>query len=199
MKMMMMIVLNVFRSCYMNEEFGTFLIYFMVMMMMMMRRRRRIHGDDGDDDDNEYDDVDHLHAIDISAGEEGDRGDGDAPSQENKNLTIIALTNWSSVIIVSKITVTIKIIVISILIIITGIEEEREVKDPKMVIAKQAAKQIILRPNLRMIMTMVMTTVMMMMTMVMTMAMTMVMRMVMTMVMTMVMIDLIMMWMKKRW
>ena len=72
------------------------------------------------------------------------------------------MTTWSCVII-SKITVTIKIIIISIFIIITGIEEEREVKDPKMVIAKQAAKHIILRPNLMVMMTMVMMMVMIMM------------------------------------
>ena len=45
---------------------------------------------------------------------------------------------------------------ISIIIIIimaeTGMDEEREVNDPKTVIPKQAAKQIFFRPNLRMAM-----------------------------------------------
>ena len=47
-------------------------------------------------------------------------------------------------------------IIISIIIIIimaeTGMDEEREVNDPKTVIPKQAAKQIFFRPNLRMAM-----------------------------------------------
>ena len=34
----------------------------------------------------------------------------------------------------------------------TGMDEEREVNDPKTVIPKQAAKQIFFRPNLRMVM-----------------------------------------------
>ena len=34
----------------------------------------------------------------------------------------------------------------------TGMDEEREVNDPKTVIPKQAAKQIFFRPNLRMAM-----------------------------------------------
>ena len=45
---------------------------------------------------------------------------------------------------------------ISIIIIIimaeTGMDEEREVNDPKTVIPKQAVKQIFFRPNLRMAM-----------------------------------------------
>ena len=47
-------------------------------------------------------------------------------------------------------------IIISIIIIIimaeTGMDEEREVNDPKTVIPKQAVKQIFFRPNLRMAM-----------------------------------------------
>ena len=47
-------------------------------------------------------------------------------------------------------------IIISITIIIimaeTGMDEEREVNDPKTVIPKQAVKQIFFRPNLRMVM-----------------------------------------------
>ena len=35
----------------------------------------------------------------------------------------------------------------------TGMDEEREVNDPKTVIPKQAVKQIFFRPNLRMAMT----------------------------------------------
>ena len=42
-----------------------------------MSKMMRIHDED---------DVDHLHAIDVSGGEEGDGGNGDAPAEENKNL-----------------------------------------------------------------------------------------------------------------
>ena len=50
-----------------------------------------------------------------------------------------------------KIMIIINIITI-IIMAETGMDEEREVNDPKTVIPKQAAKQIFFRPNLRMAM-----------------------------------------------
>ena len=53
--------------------------------------------DDGDDDDEEEsDDVgdgNHLHAIDVAAREEGDGGNGDAPTQKDKNLAMARCYN----------------------------------------------------------------------------------------------------------
>ena len=50
---------------------------------------------DDDDDDEEVEDEsanigdgNHLHAIDVAAREEGDGGNGDAPTQEDKNLAM---------------------------------------------------------------------------------------------------------------
>ena len=43
-------------------------------------------GNKNDEENDDDDDVNHLHAIDISRGEEGDSGNSDAPAQENKNL-----------------------------------------------------------------------------------------------------------------
>ena len=50
----------------------------LVMCVIMMRRRKRIYPnedyeEDDDDDTGEDDDVNHIHAVDISAGEEGHR------------------------------------------------------------------------------------------------------------------------------
>ena len=59
------------------------------MMKKIRKRRWRRKGEDngaeGDDDAN------HLHAIDISAGEEGYRGDSNTPTQEDKNLSSVIL------------------------------------------------------------------------------------------------------------
>ena len=53
--------------------------------------RERIHNDDDAEGDDDDDDVNHLHAIDISAGEERYRGDSNTPTQEDKNLSIVKI------------------------------------------------------------------------------------------------------------
>ena len=54
---------------------------------------------DDDDDEEAVDESDnigdgnHLHAIDVAAREEGNGGNGDAPTQEDKNLVIARCYN----------------------------------------------------------------------------------------------------------
>ena len=48
----------------------------------------------------------------------------------------------------NRATITIMIIMMMMGKIETGMDEAREVKDPRMVMAKQAARQIFFRPNL---------------------------------------------------
>ena len=51
--------------------------------------------DDEEEEDESDKDVDgnHLHAIDVAAREEGDGGNGDAPTQEDKNLAMARCCN----------------------------------------------------------------------------------------------------------
>ena len=47
--------------------------------------------DGGEEEEDESDDVgdgNHLHAIDVAAREEGDGGNGNAPTHEDKNLAM---------------------------------------------------------------------------------------------------------------
>ena len=54
-----------------------------VMMMIMMMKRMSDNVGDGN----------HLHAIDVAAREEGDGGNGNAPTQEDENLAIARCYN----------------------------------------------------------------------------------------------------------